>query len=211
MPDNDSQSLWDVGRTLVWPMLCRFFPETAIGDAYDRMSTPVAHARHGAPQPGAFVDYLAGPSNIVVTSLSEIETFLRGCTYVTSPTRDANWTTLASHFEVERSGNCLDHSLWAWRKLRELGQPAELVVGVVDTNQVPLMRHAWVVFQQQQQRVRIETIVKEAELPMVQQIRPQADEYWPEIGVSRDGEPFVYAGMVRFHDVETTFPWEAST
>lgn len=189
-------------------MVCRFLPEIAISDAYEPMSLPMSRTQHGAPPQRAFADYLAGPSTIAVTSLAEIDTFLRGCTYVSSPARDPDWTTLASHFEMQRCGNCLDHSLWAWRKLRELGQPAELVVGVVDPNQVPLMRHAWVVFQQETRRVRLETITKEAEQPMLQHIHPHADEYWPEIGVSRDGVPFGYAGMVRFHNVDAGLPWE---
>lgn len=172
------------------------------------MPTPISRARHGAPEQRAFADYLAGPSTVAVASLADIEMFLRSCTYVLSPTRDPDWTMLASHFEMQRCGNCLDHSLWAWRKLRELGQPAELVVGVVDPNQEPLMRHAWVVFQQDEQRVRLETIVKAAELPMVQHVRPQADAYWPEIGVSRDGLPFGYTGMMRFSDVPAGPPWQ---
>jgi hypothetical protein len=80
-------------------------------------------------------------------------------------------------------------------------------VGVVDPKLVPLMRHAWVVFQHEARHVRLETIVKAAELPMVQQIQPNTDEYWPEIGVSRDGVPFGYAGMIRFNNVEAGFPW----
>lgn len=207
MPDTDSQSLWDVGRMLVWPMYCRLFPELAIDDAYEHMSTSVPRTRHGAPEQRTFADYLAGPSNVAVNTLGDIESFLRGCTYITSPARDSDWTKLASHFEMHRCGNCLDHSLWAWRKLRELGHPAEIVVGIVDPGEVPLVRHAWIVFRHEEQRVRLETIVKEAELPMVQRIRPQVDEYWPEIGISRDGVPFGYAGMLRFSSAQTGFSW----
>jgi len=153
------------------------------------------------------MDYLAGPSNVAVESLDEIEAFLRGAEYVATPARSQDWTALASQFEMDRRGNCLDHSLWAWRKLRELGQPSEIVVGVVDPHEAPLMRHAWVVFQKDGQRVRLETIAKEVDAPMVQRIRPNVDEYWPELGVNRDGVPFAYAGVVRFNNVSGGLPW----
>lgn len=179
-----------------------------IGDPYETMSMPIPRARLGAPHKRAFEDYLAGSSHVAVHSLADVETFLRGCAYVSHPTRTADWTTLASQFERQRSGNCLDHSLWAWRKLRELGQSAELVVGVADPNRVPLVRHAWVVFRQNEQRVVLETITKDAERPMVQGIRPHVDYYWPEIGVSRDGQPFGYTGMIRFFKVQAGLPWQ---
>lgn len=208
MPSSVARSLRRWTRWFVWPIVSRLLPRLSIGDPYATMAMPIPRERFGSPYTGAFVDYLAGPSTVAVHSLDDIEAFLRGCVYEFDPTRAEDWTTLAATFERNRSGNCLDHALWAWRKLQELGHAPELVVGVANPNQTPFMRHAWVVIARNERRVVLETITKDPERSMLQGIRPNVEYYWPEVGVDHAGRPFGYNGMIRFFKVQAGLPWQ---
>src|SRR5262249_30023259 len=66
-------------------------------------------------------------------------------------------------FEHLRKGDCEDHALWAWRKLVELGYPAELFVGqwIGAGGNDDDDTHAWVVFEQNETRFLLEAVIKQ--------------------------------------------------
>lgn len=75
--------------------------------------------------------YFTRSSSVEVKSIGDVVRWLLGCEYVIdSDYRDATgeWQHPVD-FEVTRRGDCVDFSLWAWRKLVELGLDAEFMVG----------------------------------------------------------------------------------
>src|SRR5690348_9858416 len=70
------------------------------------------------------------------------------CEYVRDPVHERDYWQHPKTFEQLRKGDCEDHALWAWRKLTELGLPAEFYVGRWRTGKEAQPGfHAWVVFQ----------------------------------------------------------------
>lgn len=204
------QRLRQLAQTLFWPLskvLLRL-PFMKIGDRYERMTMSIPLQRLGAPHARAFVDYLAGPSHVAVESLDDIEAWLRECRYLAAPERSDDWTTLTTRFETTRIGNCLDHALWAWRKMREVGYVPELVVGVADPNDRPHDRHAWVSIHDGDKRWIVEAITKLPGHPMIKPSALDRDIYWPEIGVDSEGTPFGYTGMIRYFRHRANLPWQ---
>ncbi len=119
----------------------------------------------------------------------------------------SRWAALPTEFEVRRTGNCLDHALWAWRKLGELGYEAELVVG----RRLPWdpgdARHAWVLFEENGRRQLLETVEKRPDAFMVQAAAAAGDEYWPEFGVSVSGTRFAYGGYLEIMRAKLDAVW----
>jgi hypothetical protein len=203
-----TQLLIKLGRVTVLPFMSRRAADFTIGDRYEQTRMPVPPARYGAPHKRAFADYLAGPSTVDAQSFESIEEFLRGCTYVDSPSRANDWTKLTAEFESTRVGNCLDHSLWAWRKMIELGYDAELVIGLSHPNRQAVRRHAWVAFHTETEHVYIETTEKRPDVIMFRVVEPDVDEYWPEVGVRHDCQRVGYNGMIRHHKLKTGARWQ---
>jgi hypothetical protein len=137
-----------------------------------------------------------------------MEEWLRGCTYEAVPIRIDDWSALPTDFESGRAGNCLDHALWAWRKLGELGYSAELVVGRRGSDSLG-SRHAWVVFEHAGTRHLVETAAKQPDTPMVYDLPEIGDEYWPEFGVDSAGRRFAYGGYLRTLQAQFDAAWHS--
>ncbi|HZZ81543.1 MAG TPA: hypothetical protein VFE62_23780 [Gemmataceae bacterium] len=73
------------------------------------------------PTPDYFQEYLNRNSDIHVESLEEIEQWLLTCTYARRESYAEKVWPISVEFECRKTGDCLDHSLWAWKKLHELG------------------------------------------------------------------------------------------
>ena len=138
--------------------------------------------------------YLEGVSTVVVESVPQLCRWLRGCEYVS----DRELLGKADHwqhpvaFERLRRGDCEDHALWAWRKLRRLGLSATLVVGELGSQS-----HVWVVFVEAGTLHLLETTEKSGE--MVLPAHQASEAYRPRYGV--DGDLRIY-----FYDPSTEGP-----
>lgn len=164
-------------------------------DRWERLDTAAPMREYEAGKETDFASYLAGASLVAVRDTHEVEAWLRGCEYEREPERPEAWSARPSHFERERRGNCFDHALWAWRRLRELGHDAELVMGRRDRDRQEA-RHAWVVVRAPGGDVLWETVEKDDEA-MVRPLRDlPVDEYWPEHGIGAQGQRFVYGGYL---------------
>jgi hypothetical protein len=188
--------------------LLRLVPE---GDRWERLTIDVPLAYHGAAGAHDFTDYLGGASGVPAASLEDIETWLRGCTYEPDPNRPDDWRWLPSEFEAHKSGNCLDHALWAWRKLLDLGYQAELVVGRDGAWAPVASRHAWVVFERGGRRYILDATVKSEGSAMVRPATDGDDGYWPDFGVGASGERFVYGGYWRTLRAQVDAWWASRT
>ena len=86
----------------------------------------------------------------------------------------------------------MDHALWAWRKLLELGVDADFVVGWTGSPGVG-HRHAWVIFRQGSEQFLFETVAKT--LPRMVRPLSESETYIPEYGVDRHGRRFAFGGL----------------
>jgi hypothetical protein len=117
---------------------------------YEREAARVHPTQFGAGSRRPFADYLNGESRVTVQSVADICRWLQQCEYV----RDAdlfNQKDVWQHpgeFEARQKGDCEDHALWAWRKLKELNISAEFVVGRLEWGDeaIGAGAHAWVTY-----------------------------------------------------------------
>lgn len=151
--------------------------------------------------PGAlddFARYLDRQSRVEVTSPRVAARWLLGCRYAD------DHALLGEHdlwqhpctFELVRSGDCEDYSLWAWRKLIEAGYHADFVVGVRHRPDGQSGRHAWVLFRERGEEFVLDGVERSVEaiirpLPLVRA------SYEPQVGVSHDVRRFAFAGLYR--------------
>ncbi|MCB0212129.1 MAG: transglutaminase domain-containing protein [Anaerolineae bacterium] len=132
--------------------------------------------------------YFEGQSRVAVSSIDEICAWLRACEYVHDQVlfmKHDFWQHPLT-FEQIRKGDCEDHALWAWRKMKELGIPALFVVGEVQTAGY----HAWVVFVYQGRHYVLETTTKSG--TMVYPLRRAKPYYHAELGIDHTLKVYRY-------------------
>ena len=129
---------------------------------YEKEATRVHHTQFGAGSRRPFTDYLNGESRVMVQSIDDICRWLQQCEYV----RDIelfNQRDVWQHpgeFEALRKGDCEDHALWAWRKLKEINIPAEFVVGRTHWSENSSGMHAWIAYEENGRHYILETTHK---------------------------------------------------
>lgn len=117
---------------------------------YEKKISTVHHTEFGAGSRRPFTHYLSGESQVMVQSIEDICHWLQQCEYVRDielfDQRDV-WQH-PGEFEALQKGDCEDHALWAWRKLKELNIPAEFVVGRAQWSETSNGAHAWIAYQE---------------------------------------------------------------
>jgi hypothetical protein len=106
--------------------------------------------------------YLAGESRIRVHAVADICRWLHGCQYLSGQAlfREPDFWQHPVTFEQIRRGDCEDHALWAWRRLLDLGLPAELCVGHRLGTDGTAGGHAWTVFREGETEYLLESVAK---------------------------------------------------
>lgn len=171
--------------------LASFFE--ANSDPWVRLRMKVPPNAFGLASHREFCAYLDGPTRVNVSSVEEICDWLRGCEAVDDQTLfllPDFWQHPAT-FEQLRKGDCEDHALWAWRKLRKIGLPALFTAGVWRG-----VTHAWAQFEQNGVEFILESTAKTG--PMIQPVALARSEYCPALAVDNDCVTYVYQGYPRF-------------
>ena len=169
-------------------------------DPWERLDVQPRPVYHGAQHDENFREYLRASSSVTVSSMHEVEAWLRTATYMRAADSPFDWSTLPLAFEQSRAGNCLDHALWAWWKLIDLGVAADLAIGFSNVEDLAGGRHAWVVFHQDGTRYMLESVRKDHDRPMCVPVAEVAEKYFPEFGVDARGTRFTYGGALRTLD-----------
>jgi hypothetical protein len=161
------------------------------------MAVPV-----GAFGPGSrlnFDRYFDGESSVHVESIDEIVEWLGHCDYVSDADlfKEPDLWQHPGSFEQLRRGDCEDFSLWAWRKLAEIGIEAEFYVGRVLWGEQPGpdRQHSWVVYRAD----GTDFLFEPAAGIRQRMIRPLSDvmgEYIPHFAIDRHLVTFAFAGCV---------------
>jgi hypothetical protein len=145
--------------------------------------------------------YFEGESTVRVSTLDDVCEWLGDCEYLSDDQlfNEADFWQHPRTFEHLRKGDCEDHALWAWRKLIELGHPAQLFVGQwFDGGGDHRNRHAWVVFEQNSQRFVLEAVMKGKTRVMVRPLLDVRGEYAPHFSVDATFTMRSHAGYLLY-------------
>ena len=182
------------------PILRRATRDLTDDDVWSKTKEPLPKESFG---PGNLHDwpwYLEGRSTVEVKSAKEIVDWLRGCKYVGDSIlfHEKDFWQHPITFENMRKGDCEDHALWAWRKLKELGIPAELVFGRSGPASASGNHaHAWIHLDLGGQRCLMETVA-DSRHPMTFPLDEIRRNYCPAFSVDTDLNTYRYGGCIEF-------------
>lgn len=181
-------------KPLVTVLLWVYVP----GDDWEEVLGHPAFWQFGQGSHHRFSWYFEGKSDVSVSSVEDILTWLRSCRYVGDKElfQEADFWQHPRTFERLREGDCEDFALWAWRKLTELGIRARLYVGkLVEGGRASTQEHAWVVFEDDGQEFLLEPTARTTETA-VQPLAAVRDRYRPYYSVDSSYRTKCYSGYV---------------
>lgn len=188
------KALWPI----IQPMLRHFVRSIPVDDPWKKHKSKIAKHRFGSGNIHEWQWYFEGRSDVHVDSLKGICRWLRCCKYAYDKAlfqEDDFWQHPVT-FESLRKGDCEDHALWAWRKLTELGIPAELVRGRFTHSTSPdNSAHAWVTFKRKNRSYVLEATAKESK-KMILPLSKAKQYYCPEYSVDAEFITYVYDGSL---------------
>ncbi len=169
-------------------------------DVWSRNKESIPYQAFGAGSHHDWSWYLEGRSTVDVKSAKEIVDWLRGCSYVGDAVlfNERDFWQHPVTFENLRKGDCEDHALWAWRKLKEIGIPAEFVCGrsgpaTAKGNHA----HAWVHLELNGQQCLMETVA-DPQHRMTFPLDEVRKNYCPAFSVDTDLNTYRYGGFLEF-------------
>lgn len=179
---------------LVWRM-----PE--FEDPWRCVEAPVPTCLLGIGSVNELPWYFEGESTVQAASFEDVCSFLRGCSYARDEDlfRVRDFWQHPLTFEQIRRGDCEDHALWAWRKLRELGYRAHLVTGSCSRDDVDPGGHAWVIFHGDRGLYLLEATTKQRD-QMVRPLDAERRRYRPHFSVDENFTMFIYGGFLQYLD-----------
>jgi hypothetical protein len=163
------------------------------GVSSQRRSVNVPYRRFGKGSLSYFDWYLERPSLVEVKSIRDICEWLMGCQYIHDQelfNRPDIWQHPVD-FEAQRQGDCEDHTLWAWRKLHDLGLDAEFVVGKLALGDGTWGDHTWIMLNDGLGEHLIETTAKRMDQFMVPPAKAR-QQYKPYFGMDTKLRSFAY-------------------
>ncbi len=181
------------------PLVRRMVHRMPVGDPWEKREARVSKRRFG---PGCIKDwrwYFERESSVPVDSVEDICSWLNGCEYMHDHHQfDSHdlWVHPVE-FEFTRRGDCEDHALWAWRKLTEIGMPAELVRGEATSPEHGFEgAHAWVHFTVCGSLYVMESTAKGEQRRMIIPHDEARSHYCPEVSVDGTFKTYTYDGAV---------------
>jgi hypothetical protein len=143
--------------------------------------------------------YFQGESAVPVATFDDVCSFLLGCSYARDPDlfQVPDFWQHPVTFEHLRKGDCADHALWAWRKLRELGYRAHLVSGSCSRDDTDPGSHVWVIFHGDGGLYLFETTAKTRDR-MVWPLDRIRHEYLPFFSVDESFTTYLYGGFEQY-------------
>ncbi|HEX8903315.1 MAG TPA: hypothetical protein VF771_00585 [Longimicrobiaceae bacterium] len=166
------------------PLISRY---AATGDTWAHVQVGVPPWAFGVGAPHDFRWCFEAMSQVKVRSVNDICEWLQGCRHRSDQqifVANDYWQHPRT-FEMIRQGDCEDHALWAWRKLRDIGFPAWFVVGKARWQDPGADHtHAWVQFTRGpgEEEVLLEAVAKQG-TPMIRPLAEVRDDYCPHFSV----------------------------
>ena len=188
-------------RCLGWllrPLHRYWVVHTTVADPWESASTfLIGPDRFGLGSRKPFSWYFEGQSTVVVRDVESICDWLAGCQYIHDIElfREPDYWQHPLTFEQLRRGDREDHALWAWRKILELGFPAEFYVGQWRHDGGASGFHAWVVFQKDGRTFLLEPVIKDP-LRAVRLLDEVRGNYVPHYSVDASFRMCARAGLL---------------
>lgn len=156
----------------------------------------IAHHRFGQGSIRPFDWYLEGESTVTASTIDDIAGWLLECEYASDESvfNESDFWQHPRTFELLRRGDCEDHALWAWRKLRDIGVASELIVGRWQQAEHK-GSHAWIVFELDGERWLFETVSKSRD-SMIIRLDEAKQSYRPELAMSGGLQTRPYTGYL---------------
>lgn len=158
----------------------------------NKTQTPIKFNLFGTGSDKPLETYLADETAVSPTTLDEIVTFLQSCKYerdIHQFDKADHWM-LPSELEETKRGDCEDHALWAWQKLKNLGIPAEFVTGVYKTHKGEWGGHAWVMLRKDGKLYVFESVDKKGS--MLHPWETAKEKYRPGLSIDHEMRTFHY-------------------
>ena len=187
-------------KTALKPFLRYATKNLTDADVWSKAKEKIPHESFGVGSRHEWGWYLEGRSTVEVKSAKEIVDWLRGCRYVGDRVlfNEKDFWQHPVTFENLRKGDCEDHALWAWRKLKELGIPAEFVCGRSGPASAKGNHaHAWVHLELSGQQYLMETVANKQQ-PMTFPLDEVRKNYCPAFSVDTDLNIYRYGGFMEF-------------
>ena len=187
-------------RPIAMPLLSWSTRNLTDDDVWTKTKQPISFKRFGAGSLHDWPWYFEGQSNVDVKSPKDMVDWLRGCKYVGDRVlfHEKDFWQHPVTFENLRKGDCEDHALWAWRKLKELGVPAEFVCGRGGPRDAAGNgAHAWVHLDLGGQPHLMETVA-DARHRMTFPFDEIRTRYCPALSVDTDFKTYRYGGFDEF-------------
>jgi hypothetical protein len=187
-------------KTVLKPILRHATKDLTDDDVWSKQRHKLAKEVFGMGNHHGWDWYLEGRSRVKVKSAKEIVDWLRDCEYVGDLAlfNEKDFWQHTVTFEELRKGDCEDHALWAWRKLKELGIPAEFVVGrsgpaTARGNHA----HAWIQLELSGQPCLMETVANKRQ-QMTFPLDDVRRKYCPAYSVDTNLITYRYGGHIEF-------------
>ena len=176
-----------------WQGLLKQLEENKLITFFNNKSeTFIRHDLFGTGSERPMSRYLEDETAVDINSLDELSTWLQSCQYerdINQFKRADHWL-LPSEFEQRKVGDCEDHALWAWQKLKRLGIPAEFVTGTMMTHRNELGGHAWIMLRKENQLYVYETVDKAGS--MLKPWDEAKEKYFPGLSINHNLQTFHY-------------------
>jgi len=166
-------------------------------DPWQSVAHPVPYRLFGHGSRHDFDWYLSGECDVRVDSIEDIQSWLLACSYQRDEKlfRDPDFWQHPAMFERVRKGDCEDHAIWAWRKLKDIGIPARLFTGrVLSPVAGGSGAHAWVVFEHETRTWLFESVAYHRSR-MVRPLEEARPEYIPHFSVDHGLARHIYCGF----------------
>lgn len=182
------------------PLLHRWTRNLSDADIWKRTEEHIPAKDFGSASIHAWPWYFEGHSKVDASSPKDVVDWLRGCKYVGDSVlfHERDFWQHPVTFESMRKGDCEDHALWAWRKLKEIGIAAEFVCGRSGpSGAAGNHAHAWVHFDLGGQRYLMETVA-DARHRMTFPLDEVRQRYCPAYSVDTEFKTYRYGGFMEF-------------
>jgi hypothetical protein len=168
-----------------------------LGDPWERSPAQPLIRSFGIGNRHELSWYLEGESSVQVSSLDEICHWLLQCEYVADLAlfRETDFWQHPCTFEHLRKGDCEDHALWAWRKMRELGIDADFVSGKSRSLEGRIGGHAWVLFRDGGEEYLLEAVARNRSA-MILPVHDARAHYLPHFAMRSDLQGFCFNGFL---------------
>lgn len=171
-------------------------------EPWHRINDRLPSARFGVGSQREFAWYFERTSTVHVATLEDVCDWLVECEYVPDPELfgEIDHWQHPTDFEVRRKGDCEDHALWAWRKLTELGVPAEFYIGRRRSRADGTAHfHAWVVCRCNDREYLLETTAR-SRAEVLQYLDDVRAEYEPHCAVDAQFRTYAFGGHLVYAD-----------